>query len=68
MCIGAIVHAKISGIVFGAYTPKLAWQEPKIIALIKPYHNHQVEIKGGVLEVDCAELLKGFFRGKRGAR
>lgn len=66
MCVGAIVHARISEIIFGAYDPKTGMAGTQDNCFEKPYHNHQVTIAGGVLEDECAELLKGFFRGKRG--
>lgn len=65
MCVGAIVHARITEIIFGAYDPKTGMAGTQDNCFEKPYHNHQVEIMGGVLEDECAELLKGFFRNKR---
>lgn len=65
MCVGAIVHARISEIIFGAYDPKTGMAGTQDNCFEKPYHNHQVEIQGGVLEAECAELLKVFFRRKR---
>lgn len=66
MCVGAMVHARIGKIVFGAYDPKTGMAGTKDNCFEKPYHNHSVEIIGGVLELDCARQLKAFFRKKRG--
>ena len=66
MCAGAMIHARISRLVFGA-------RDPKTGAVVSLYMigcdrklNHQLEVKGGVLEEECAELLSSFFRKKRG--
>lgn len=66
MCAGAIVHARIGRLVFGALDPKAG-------AVVSRYRigrdgklNHQAEFEGGVLADECAELLTGFFRKKRG--
>jgi len=65
MCVGAIIHARISDIIFGAFDPKTGMAGTKDNCFEKPYHNHQVNIKGGVLELDCARQLKNFFKNKR---
>lgn len=66
MCVGAMVHSRIGKIVFGAYDPKTGMAGTKDNCFEKPYHNHSVEIVGGVFELDCARQLKTFFRRKRG--
>jgi len=65
MCVGAIVHARISQIIFGAYDPKTGMAGTQDNCFEKPYHNHQVEIKGGILEKECAHQLTSFFKQKR---
>ena len=66
MCAGAMIHARISRLVFGALDPKTG----AVVSLYKigcdRKLNHQLEVKGGVLEEECAELLSSFFRKKRG--
>ena len=66
MCAGAIVHARIRRLVFGALDSKAG-------AVVSRYRigrdgklNHQVEIEGGVLAAECGELLTSFFKKKRG--
>lgn len=66
MCIGAIVLARIKRLVYGA-------DDPKSGAVVSKYNigrdgrlNHIVEVSGGVLESECAELLRDFFQGLRG--
>jgi tRNA(adenine34) deaminase len=65
MCVGAIVHARIDRIVFGAYDHKTGMALTRDSCFDKPYHNHKVRVFGGVLELNCASLLKDFFRMKR---
>ncbi len=66
MCAGAIVHARIRRLVFGALDSKAG-------AVVSRYRigrdgklNHQLEIEGGVLAAECGELLTSFFKKKRG--
>lgn len=65
MCVGALLHARATRVVFGATDPKTG-------ALISQYRmgrdgllNHTLKITGGVLADNCAELLKGFFAERR---
>ncbi len=68
MCVGAIVHARISQVVFAAYDKKTGMAGTCENCFDKPYHNHQVEVQGGVLEKDCANLLQRFFKKRRQAK
>jgi tRNA(adenine34) deaminase len=63
MCAGAIAHARLAKLVFGAYDPKSGGVEhgPRVLA----HTHHKPEIIGGVMESECAALLKDFFAGKR---
>jgi len=65
MCVGAMVHARIKRLVFGAYDYKTGMATTQDNCFDKTYHNHQVEVLGGVLEQECADILKVFFRKKR---
>jgi len=65
MCAGAIIHARIARVVFGATDPKTGAVESLYQILSDPRLNHQPEVLGGV-EVDaCAALLKDFFAARR---
>jgi len=65
MCYGAIVHARISRLVFGAYDPKTGVCGSSIKLHEQNCFNHTPEIKGGVLERECSLILKEFFQEKR---
>ena len=65
MCMGAIIHARISRLVYGAPDPKVgAAQGPAAVQLTEGI-NHELIVEGGVLEDPCAEMLKKFFRERR---
>jgi len=65
MCYGAIAHARISRLVFGAYDPKTGVCGSSINLHDQGCFNHIPEIKGGVLEAECSLILKEFFQEKR---
>jgi len=65
MCVGAIVHARIGEVIFGATEPKTGAAGSVFDVLTSPAHNHRVELRGGVLADECAQLLKDFFQQRR---
>ena len=65
MCYGAIIHARISRLVFGAYDPKTGVCGSSIKLYEQECFNHSPEITGGVLEKDCSLILKDFFKERR---
>jgi tRNA(adenine34) deaminase len=65
MCAGAIVLARLTRLVFGAIDPKAGGAGSRFNIVAHPSLNHRVETKPGVLEEDCAALLKRFFAAKR---
>ena len=65
MCVGAILHARIKRLVFGAYDPKTGAAGSVFDLISDPRHNHTVEVTGGVLERECGQLLKDFFQVRR---
>ncbi len=64
MCAGAIVLARIPKVVFGAPDPKAGAAGSVLNVLAEPSLNHRPEV-GGVLEEECAALLRDFFHAKR---
>ncbi len=65
MCAGAIVHARIGRVVYGAKDPKTGAVESLYQILSDKRLNHQPEVVGGILSDQCGELLKSFFRSRR---
>lgn len=65
MCAGAIAHAKVGTLVFGAYDAKSGGVEHGARVFAQPTCHHVPEIIGGVMETECAGLLKTFFAEKR---
>jgi tRNA(adenine34) deaminase len=65
MCMGAIVHARIKRLVFGAYDPKRGAVCNALNLADADFLNHAIQWQGGVLEKECSELLKDFFRIRR---
>ena len=65
MCAGAIVHARISRVVYGAIDPKTGAVESLYQILSDPRLNHQPEVLSGVQADACAALLKDFFAARR---
>ncbi len=67
MCAGALIHARIARLVFGAREPRAGAIVSTIAALDNPGVNHSVEVIEGVLAAPCAELVQSFFRQRRSA-
>ena len=65
MCVGAMVHARVSRLVFGAYDPKAGVAGSVLDLCDDRRLNHRIEVNGGLLEAQCAGLLKKFFDERR---
>jgi tRNA(Arg) A34 adenosine deaminase TadA len=65
MCAQAIAHARIGKLVFGAYDPKGGGVEHGARVFAQPTCHHRPEVIGGVMEAECAGLLREFFSIKR---
>jgi tRNA(adenine34) deaminase len=65
MCAGALVHARIKRLVYGADDPKAGAVRSAMQVLNHPKLNHQMEVRGGVLAGRCAEIVQEFFRNRR---
>ncbi|OQW93857.1 MAG: tRNA adenosine(34) deaminase TadA [Beggiatoa sp. IS2] len=68
MCAGAIIHARVKRVIFGAYDPKSGAAGSRFDVLRDTRHNHQVDCKGGVLAEICGERLQQFFQTRRSSR
>ena len=67
MCVGAMLHARISRLVFGAYDPKAGAAGSVIDLTDDRRFNHRIEVNGGLMESACSELLQRFFGTRRSA-
>jgi len=65
MCVGAMVHARIARLVYGAPEPKAGAIESAMRAHEHPSLNHRLVVEGGVLEADCRDVMQQFFRQRR---
>jgi tRNA(adenine34) deaminase len=65
MCAGAIIHARVSRVVFGATDPKGGAAGSVVDIFANTTINHHVEVEGGLLAAECSDLLTQFFRAKR---
>jgi tRNA(adenine34) deaminase len=65
MCAGALVHARIKRLVYGADDSKAGAVKSAMQLLNHPQLNHKVEVRSGVLAGRCAELLQTFFKSRR---
>jgi tRNA(adenine34) deaminase len=65
MCVGALVHARVSRVVFGAPEPKTGALGSTIDALAIPALNHRFAVTSGVLADECRAVLQEFFRERR---
>jgi tRNA(Arg) A34 adenosine deaminase TadA len=65
MCVGALVHARITAIVYGAPEPRTGALVSTVRGGELPGHNHRFEVAGGVREDECRALMQEFFREKR---
>jgi len=65
MCVGAMVHARVGTVVFGAPEPKAGALVSALAAHELPSLNHRMAVVGGVLEDECRETIQLFFRERR---
>src|SRR5438132_10882791 len=65
MCVGALVHARIGTLVFGAAEPKSGAVVSTVRGVDLPGHNHRFEVVAGVREEECRALMQAFFKARR---
>jgi tRNA(adenine34) deaminase len=65
MCVGALVHARVRAVVYGATEPKTGALVSAVRALEQPGLNHRFAVTGGVLEPECRAIIQKFFWDKR---
>lgn len=65
MCFGALMHARVATLVYGAREPRAGVCGSQLNLPEQAFYNHSLEVTGGVLADQSAALLKGFFAGRR---
>jgi len=65
MCVGALVHARVGTLIFGAVEPKTGAVVSTVRGVELPGHNHRFEVVAGVREAGCRELMQTFFKARR---
>lgn len=65
MCVGALVHARVGTLVYGAAEPRTGAVVSTVSGGELPGHNHRFEVVSGIREAECRELMQEFFRRKR---
>jgi tRNA(adenine34) deaminase len=65
MCSGAMLHARIDRVVYGAPDPKTGAAGSVIDLFASKQINHQTSVEGGIMSEECGQLLRDFFKGRR---
>jgi tRNA(adenine34) deaminase len=65
MCIGAMIHARVEQLIYGAADPKGGAVDSHLGLAAAPHLNHTIEVVGGVLADECGDLLRAFFESRR---
>jgi tRNA(adenine34) deaminase len=65
MCAGALVHARLKRLIYGADDPKAGAVQSAMVVVNHPRLNHRMEITSGVLAGRCTEILRSFFQSRR---
>jgi tRNA(adenine34) deaminase len=65
MCVGALIHARVAGVVFAAPDPRAGALVSNLDGAALPFANHRMWVVQGVLAEECGALLKGFFLARR---
>jgi tRNA(adenine34) deaminase len=67
MCVGALMHARVARVVFGALEPKAGALQSRLQLAQAAHWNHQIEVTGGVCEAEAKQLMQDFFLRRREA-
>ena len=65
MCVGAVIQARLAGVVYAARDPKVGCLESRLEGAFLPWSNHYFWIFSGVLRDECSARLSGFFQRRR---
>ena len=65
MCAGAMLHARVERLVFGATDPKTGAAGSVLNVFSEKQINHQTQVEGGIMDDECGQILRDFFKGRR---
>ena len=65
MCAGAMLHARVGRVVFGAPDPKTGAAGSVLNVFSEKQINHQTQVEGGIMSEECGQVLRDFFKGRR---
>ena len=65
MCAGAIIHARIANVIYGAADPRTGSAGSAVDVFSGDYHNHRVSVDGGLMKEECGQILRDFFSERR---
>ena len=65
MCAGAMLHARVERVVFGAPDPKTGAAGSVLNVFSEKQINHQTQVEGGIMSEECGQVLRDFFKGRR---
>ena len=65
MCSGAMIHSRISNLIYGAHDLKTGACGSVFNIITDPRHNHKVNVRGGILSDECSKILSDFFKERR---
>jgi tRNA(adenine34) deaminase len=65
MCAGAMLHARVERVVFGATDPKTGAAGSVLNVFSEKQINHQTQVEGGIMDDECGQVLRDFFKGRR---
>ncbi len=65
MCVGAMVHARIARLVYGASELRAGVIESQMQLMEQPFYNHHFTVTGGVMASECAQMMQSFFKSRR---
>ncbi len=68
MCTGLLIHSRIARLVYGTTEPKAGAIDSAIRLPQQPFYNHIMDIQGGVLAAECAQVMSDFFAARREAK
>ncbi len=65
MCVGAMIHARVERLVFGAHEPRSGAVDSAFSLLDSKEHNHDIQVSSGILSAECASVMREFFFNRR---